>query len=101
MAALALTAPTQVAAAECLLDTDGDGTASAGDTDGGAVSDGTADTLACGTAATATGANSTAVGSQASATGEASTAIGSNYVDPDPANNLAAATASGGGSIAV
>ena len=42
---------TPVQAAECLLDTNNDGVADAADTDGGAESDGTPSTLACGNGA--------------------------------------------------
>ena len=73
---MAFAAP--ASATECLLDSDGNGTASAGDTDGGATSDGTTTTLACGTAAAAGATNATAVGTNANAPSTGSTAVGFN-----------------------
>ena len=67
-------APAQ--AAECILDTNNNGVADAGDTDGGAVSsNGTQ--LACGPNALVQGNNSTAVGANAQSNASGSTAVGS------------------------
>ena len=72
--AIALTAA-PASAAECLLDTNDDGTASAADTDGGAVSSGN-NTLACGVNARATGLLSVAIGFDAEASRFGAVAIG-------------------------
>ncbi len=75
--ALAMAAP--AAASECLLDSNGDGVAGPGDTDGGAVSDGNPTSLACGDLAVA-GPTATAIGAGATATGTGSTATGNGAV---------------------
>ena len=62
-AGIAMAPASQARADDCLLDTNNDGVADAGDTDGGAISVGT-DTLACGVAAVAGAAGSTAIESR-------------------------------------
>ena len=66
---------TPAEAASCLLDTNNNGVADAGDTTGGSSTSGAADSLACGVGAQAT-INSTAVGGGAVANTVSSTAIG-------------------------
>ena len=57
-----LVVPTAAQAQECLLDTDGNDTATDGvDTDGGAQSNGDSSNLACGAGAAVTGLGSTAI----------------------------------------
>lgn len=75
-AAFTLYAPQDARAEECLLDTNDNDIANGGDTDGGALSNGNPDSLACGVDAVATGDLSTAIGAAASATGDAATATG-------------------------
>src|SRR5688572_17440674 len=62
-------------AAECLLDTNNNGTADPADTDQGA-SAADPESLACGSAASAPGARSTAIGANSSAPSDNATAVG-------------------------
>jgi trimeric autotransporter adhesin len=92
-------APAQ--AAECLLDTNNNGVADAGDTDGGAISSNDSQ-LACGPNARVSGAGSTAVGSNASATNTGSTAVGQNATADNRSIAVGrSSTATGGNSMAL
>ena len=81
VATIAVTA-TPARATNCVLDTNQDGTATAGtDTVGGAQSGGSAGVpnvsrLACGTSANANGSSGTAIGASSTATGGNATAAG-------------------------
>lgn len=86
--AAGLAAPS-ASATECLLDTNNNGVADAADTDGGATSDGTPGSLACGTSAAAISPLSVAVGSTSIASGAQAIAVGTSSL------------ASGGNSAAV
>lgn len=72
----ALCAPGSAHAEECLLDTDHDGKASAGDTDGGATSSDEKSSLACGENAKASSLRTVAIGQNSEAAYGDSTAVG-------------------------
>lgn len=88
-------------AAECLLDTNDDGMVDAADTDGGATSDGTGDTLACGAGAEAVGDYSTAIGANSSAAGSYGVTVGNSARSGGPGSIAVGAFAESGNSQAI